>query len=98
MITDEDSIPETHICFILLMKSYRNGEHILVSVTAGGPESLHGHVVKVYGLLRMIHSVLRASFFFRIKIDRNYIGGGDITHPFWLQLVLTLFGHHSSTF
>ena len=55
MITDEGSVPEMRIWFILLIKNrFKNGVHILVevslyfdylvSVTAGDPESPRGHM------------------------------------------------------
>ena len=42
--------------------------------------------------------ICRASKFSVFKIDRNCNFVGLLHHPFWLQLILALFGHYFSTF
>ena len=61
-------------------------------------ESPRAHVAKFYGRLRLIRSVWRASKFsvFEFVWNCNFVG--LLHHPFWLQLVLALFGHCFSTF
>ena len=61
-------------------------------------ESPRAHVAKFYGWLRLIRSVWRAPKFcvFKINWNCNYVG--LLHHPFWLQLVLALFGHYFLTF
>ena len=61
-------------------------------------ESSRAHVAKVYNRLRLIRSVWRASKFSVFKIDWNCNFVGLLHHPFWLQLVLALFGHYLSIF
>ena len=61
-------------------------------------QSPRAHVAKFYGRLRLIRSVWRASKFSVFKIDWNCNFVGLLHHPFWLQLVLALFGHYFSTF
>ena len=61
-------------------------------------ESPRAHVAKFYGRLRLICSVWRASYFSVFKIDWNCNFVCLLHHPFWLQLVLALFGNYFSTF
>ena len=48
--------------------------------------------IKFYGRLRFICSVLRASKFSVLKIDRNCNFEGLLLHPFWLKLLSVFFG------
>ena len=59
---------------------------------------IRAHVAKFYGRLWLIRSVWRASKLSVFKIDWNCRFVDLLHHPFWLQLVLALFGHYFSTF
>ena len=56
------------------------------------------HVAKLYGQLRLISSVLRASTFSVFKIDWKCNFVVLLHHQVWLQLVSVPFWHHLSTF
>ena len=54
------------------------------------------HVVKFYGRLRLIPSVLRASKFSMLKLTEIVVC--FLHHPLWLYLYLSLLGNHFSIF
>ena len=70
---------------------------ILSSVTVGGPVSPRGTCSQVLRSTS-VRSVWRASKFPCLKLIEIVIFVGLLHHPFWLQLVLALFGHYLSTF
>ena len=59
---------------------------------------IYSIIAKFYGRLRLIRSIWRASIFSVLKINWNCNYVGLLHHPFWLQLVLALFGRYFSTF
>ena len=61
-------------------------------------ESPRAHVVKFYGRLRLVRSVLRASKFSVLKLAEIVILWVYYTMPFGFTLFLALFRHHFSTF
>ena len=86
----------------LFLSWFESSGHIALKSTVECPlvlsqlevtrESPRAHVAKLYGRLRLIRSVLRASKFFVLKIDWNCNFRGLLHLPFWLQLVMALWG------
>ena len=103
-ITDEGSVPEMRIWFILLIQSdLKRCIHLsrslflyfnyLVSVTAGGSVSPRGHMYPSSTVDFGWFVVFESINICRVKIVWNCNFVGLLHHPFWLQLDLARLGH-----
>ena len=87
-------INQSYVCWWFIF----NWEFMPRSFCWWTSESPRAHVAEFYCRIRLIRSVWRESKFSVFKIDWNCNFVGLLHHPFWLQLVLALFGHYFSTF